>query len=456
MRASAVFVVGMALSASASAQTGLPGLLRDIATPPQAAFAPLLANPVALVPLAGEVYFAAWDPTAGLELRATDGTAAGTRTVRDVCPGSCHGFWISELVASAGALYFVGDDGVHGRELWRSDGTASGTMMLTDIAPGLDISSDPRFLTPTPAGLFFTARDADHGRELWLTDGTAGGTHRVADVTPGNGEPGDAPVPLGWLDTHGLVFAVDDGIHGYELWITQGDAASTALLADTQPGPIGGVTRFQPFPGRTPEFAALGGRLFLSADDGVHGVELWSTDGTAAGTALVADLVAGSAPSTPDAFHPFGAAVLFRAGNPGLDTTLWRSDGTPGGTFPLGDAAHGSDELVPSAYAELGGLVYFPGYQTATGRELWRTDGTLAGTQLAVDIVPGPGYGVQTFHYFVAAAGRLWFRPGALLGLGSRPRLGVASGRAGSGGSHGGAGGRRAPRLAVLLHAVEL
>src|SRR5688572_12264609 len=34
----------------------------------------------------------------------------------------------------------------------------------------------------------------------------------------------------------------------------------------------------------------LDGRLFFFADDGVHGRELWSTDGTDAGTQMVKDI----------------------------------------------------------------------------------------------------------------------------------------------------------------------
>ena len=70
--------------------------------------------------------------------------------------------------------------------------------------------------------------------------------------------------------------------------MTDGTAAGTALVADINPGSAQLL--------RADGFTALGnGKALFSADDGTHGQELWVTDGTAAGTALVADINPGSA-----------------------------------------------------------------------------------------------------------------------------------------------------------------
>src|SRR5215470_13490796 len=50
-----------------------------------------------------------------------------------------------EPVELDGALYFHASDGIHGSELWRSDGTAAGTFMLSDVCPGI-CSSGPFWL----------------------------------------------------------------------------------------------------------------------------------------------------------------------------------------------------------------------------------------------------------------------------------------------------------------------
>ena len=400
--------VAASLCTAARAQTGLPALLHDVAESPAPNWGQLVPGTAVFVPLGGELYFADWDLTEGLELRATDGTAAGTRTVRDVCPGSCGGFKWVELVESGGVLYFGADDGVHGSELWRSDGTRAGTHRVAMNGPA--VATAPQFLTAAPGGVYFVATDAAHGPELWWSDGTAAGTHLVIDLLPGTPPSSyDAgPSHLTWVSGVGLLFAADDGVHGRELWITQGTAATTQMLADIRSGAAAGIEYYQAYPNAYAEPAVAGGKVYLAADDGVHGNELWVSDGTAAGTAIVADVAPGAS-SDPSAFFAFGSDLLFGAQGPDFERTLWRTNGTPAGTVALGDAAHGTEKLNPFGYGSLGGLVYFGAYQPASGRELWRTDGTLEGTQLAVEVRPGSETGVFGSRGFTAAGGRLWF-----------------------------------------------
>src|SRR5262245_33095354 len=82
------------------------------------------------------------------------------------------------------------------------------------------------------------------------------------------------------------------------------------------------------------QFVNVGGTLFFAADDGVHGRELWKTDGTAAGTVMVQDFSGGSFPENLTNVN----GTLFFTANDGINgVELLKSDGTASGTFIVED-----------------------------------------------------------------------------------------------------------------------
>ncbi|MEO7794481.1 MAG: hypothetical protein ABIV06_06880, partial [Thermoanaerobaculia bacterium] len=135
----------------------------------------------------GVGYFLHDDGIHGRELWRTDRTALGTYLIRDVCPGQCGASALTgpeHLAALGGFVLFAGNDGVTGTELWISDGTALGTRAVRDLRPGAD-SSAPAQMVAAAGQVFFTADDGINGRELWRSDGTLKGTYLVRDVTAG-------------------------------------------------------------------------------------------------------------------------------------------------------------------------------------------------------------------------------------------------------------------------------
>src|SRR5262249_7073615 len=97
--------------------------------------------------------------------------------------------------------------------LIRSDGTAAGTSTLKSFngtgpstLPTGTVGATPTFLQ-IGSQAYFIAHESSTGNELWVTDGTANGTHLVAEVNPGN--TGDAPHLLGAFNG-GLAFAAHD------------------------------------------------------------------------------------------------------------------------------------------------------------------------------------------------------------------------------------------------------
>src|SRR5436190_5927159 len=97
------------------------------------------------------------------------------------------------------------------------------------------------------------------------------------NTAPGGSSPA-AFVEMGGV----LYFVANDGVHGSELWRTDGTPAGTSIVRDVNPGPNTGVS-----PSEAP--VVFGGALYFAATDPSHGSELWRSDGTAAGTTMVVD-----------------------------------------------------------------------------------------------------------------------------------------------------------------------
>ncbi len=288
----------------------------------------------------------------------TDGTDAGTVFLHRF---NRYSEPLSQLLAVGDRLFFV--VGVENTSLWTSDGTVAGTK---PVLPGHTFLG-PLFGTALGSRLFFTTY-GETERELWASDGTAAGTLRIAGIGPrppvlGGVVVGGPVVPGRQAVAGGRVFFVgDDGVHGAELWSTDGTTAGTGMVADIASGASGSLIG---------PLTTVGRRVFFAADDGVHGRELWTSDGTAAGTHIVADILPGAGSSQPQNLTAVDGRLLFSADDGVHGLEPWVSDGTAERTRMLQDIAPGALPSSPSGFLVSGDYVYFSANDAAHGFELW-------------------------------------------------------------------------------------
>ena len=192
--------------------------------------------------------------------------------------------------------------------------------------------------------------------------------------------------------------------------MTDGTPEATQLVRDIFPGADSGFGRtLQDFAGAGPEtkIASLGAVAVLAANDGLHGTELWVTDGTSLGTGLLRDIYPGDYPSTPRHFTRLGNRIVFSAEDEEHGLELWVTDGTYPGTVLLKDVAPGLASSVPDDLVVRDGVLYFSAWSPNYGREAWQSDGTTAGTVRISDVAPGPLS--SSPQRFARAGNRLYF-----------------------------------------------
>jgi ELWxxDGT repeat protein len=373
----------------------------------------------------------------------SDGTSAGTYSIASATPATGFQSFTANANSPVGLFQIVTAGG--GEQLWGTDGTAAGTQLLCATSGGYPVNQI--------GGHFYFWTFTSQVAQLWTTDGTTAGTHVL------NGLPGvpanNTPQMTGTADTiyvrfrNGgtsgasiirydlstststllatdpmttsplyvigvfayaqgrLYFDNEDPIHGRELWTSDGTVAGTLLLENV-------AQETQTQPSSPADFVAFNSRLYFTADDGVSGREVWYSDGTDAGTSELKDINPGLPSSTPsDLFVANGTLYFFAVDATGV-SHLWRSDGTTGGTQPLGAvAARPANERnrtgCDSKGVAMGGNVYFAGYDSVNGTQLWKTDGTAAGT-IIVSNAAAPFAGPLLPCYLAATSNRVFFQ----------------------------------------------
>ncbi len=232
--------------------------------------------------------------------------------------------------------------------------------LLLDIWSG-ELSGEEISVQARPLSLGSVAlvsiSEPSSGDELWVTDGTAAGTRLLADRCPGSCS--SSFTSLGVIGQVGIFGTGLDG--NPRLWRSDGTRLGTYPLA-----PEAGGTPVTCGSERTT--ASTGSALFLSART-EGSCSLWRTDGTTAGTVKLLD-------TTPSNLTAAGSLVFFTTES---SQALWRSDGTPEGTVRLRILQSGLQAPLVAVGSRL--LFIAPEDAPEGGLELWTSDGTVEGTK---------------------------------------------------------------------------
>ena len=367
--------------------------------------------PQQLMDVNGTLFFTADDGAHGRELWKSDGTESGTKLVSDLAPGTASSdphsletknkelyffaasidsvdLWKtdaasletstvwqnpsnqhapSSLTNVAGTLFFASDSPGES-ELWVSDGTADGTNRI--LGREGNAITNPEQFTTLGGSLVFTSDATSIGHELWTSNGSTGDTFQIADIPSGTGSSHPSNLTRA---QHNLFFSTRTDQFDWELWLTDTTTGETKRLAE--------------LPDRSAfyQLTDVGDGLAFIAK-GQSGMELWSSDGTATGTAIVKTFAGGS--TTVDHLTDVDGTLFFRVRRDS-SSQLWKSDGSATGTvmikqFTADEANRSIRELL-----SVDGTLFFVAYDRKTGVELWTSDGTTEGTQILKDIVPG-------------------------------------------------------------------
>lgn len=276
-----------------------------------------------------------------------------------------------------------------GRELWSYNPTTQKSKLLKDIFPGHNsgMSGEPYF-SKINTKVYFLAKNNFSNNQIWETDGTASGTLKAKDLTS---------------NYEVIMKAVGDKLFIFsnkELYVYNPANNELTLLKTFE------------YTSGTMKLEAFNNQLFLAANDGVNGKEIWKSDGTVSGTTLLKDIAPSSGSSISNDFKilTLNNGKFYFVANTATGYQLYESDGTTAGTVSVMPFQNIFELNGVSA----GNYFVFTGFGSANGGlEPWISDGTAAGTHILKDILPGNSSSMGANNKFVKVNNKIYFDSGS-------------------------------------------
>ena len=299
----------------------------------------------------------------GKELWVSDGTTAGTMMLKDINPGPAD---------STPFHFTLLDDVVYFQEnsnqIWRTDGTIGGTYMMVNNTQ----ITNPTNFVKTQSFIFFQ-EGPSNSKTLWKMNTNP---NSESEVTPTSNFSNIDGILLLNYDDDVILFNAKTSSIGWAIWRTNGGVSLMVkdLYTETSDSR-------QMYSGKT-----FGNECYFSGFSYNYGPELWKTDGTLPNTNLVKDIYIDNTlyynGSSPSKFIKIGANIYFVARDGIHGYELWKTDGTAVGTQMVKDIdPDNNNNGGPYALTEFNGFLYFVHSEgTPTSSQIWKTDGTEVGT----------------------------------------------------------------------------
>jgi ELWxxDGT repeat protein len=283
--------------------------------------------------------------------------------------GDCT-FGMSIVLSKKNLAFFTSDPStpVTGEEVWVTNGTAAGTKMLKDVWPGTGASglqwlvnyndSAVVWREQTPigyAGKDSTKYTGDLNQQIWVSDGTSAGTHLLKFLNKVVSSTGEGTnTQFAWAkyfpSLGGMLFRADDGVHGVELCFTDAstDTSKTHMLYDINVGSS---------PSWPEDFDVYKGYVCFDAQSNVYGAQPSYWDPASKTVKLMQDI------------HPGGDAWA-------KDLTTVQIGGKDSLLYAVGSNATSGNELfVSRSVGAVGDLVasIYPGGSSPNNLRAWQS-----------------------------------------------------------------------------------
>ncbi|MEO8198508.1 MAG: ELWxxDGT repeat protein, partial [Thermoanaerobaculia bacterium] len=325
-------------------------------------------------------------PEGPYELWKTDGSSSGTTEIV-----SLNLELENESVVLDDRLVIFTAISSDGLEVWSTDGTAAHTQPLTTFAASNALVWS---LKASSTRAFFFAQDLSSGGELWATDGTVAGTHPVTSFEYDH--PFALGSPFDQLAVSGSTahFLATDGIGGAGLWSATAAGTSATHILDI-------CSEASCLDSAWLENA--GSQLFFLKEDGALGREVWTSDGTWAGSHLLADACPGNCSGEGKVLASNEQRLVYAGNRPDAQRReLFVADAPWTEAHSLFESFRGAPELdlynVGATVLD-GQKIYFPANGPGGGPEPWISGGTPASSLQLADIA-GPPFSGSNAHAF--------------------------------------------------------